>query len=482
MKTFNTTAVCIPDRHYMVDLTTRLDAIKAMVDDGKYFTINRARQYGKTTTLKALEKYLAPDYIVISLDFQNLDHDTFETGGTFSQALARLLMDASEFKNIPIPEEFLGSFQKLDERNPDTVKMDELFRIFRRWCKSSHKPIVLLIDEVDSAANNQVFLDFLSQLRAGYIDRDTIPTFHSVILAGVTDVKNLKRKLRPEESHKLNSPWNIAADFNIDMSFSAEDIKGMLKSYEADHHTGMDIDKIARLIYDYTDGYPFLVSRMCQYLGEKMPGTARFQTKAASWTSDGVNEAARLIEGESNTLFESMIGKLYDYPELESIIRRILFNGEDIPYNPLEPSISQAVMYGFVKEKNGKLTVSNRIFETVFYNLFLTSQEMQKTEIWKAANREKYQFIENNQLNMERILERFVVTYNDIYGDKGEKFTEEEGRKYFLLYLKPIINGTGNYYIEARTRNNERTDIIVDYLGTQYGIELKIWHGNKSGI
>ena len=33
--------------------------------------------------------------------------------------------------------------------------------------------IVLIIDEVDSATNNQVFLDFLAQLREGYIRRDS---------------------------------------------------------------------------------------------------------------------------------------------------------------------------------------------------------------------------------------------------------------------------------------------------------------------
>lgn len=41
-----------------------------------------------------------------------------------------------------------------------------------------------------------------------------------------------------------------------------------------------------------------------------------------------------------------------------------------------------------------------------------------------------------------------------------------------------MINGTGNYYVEARTRNQERTDLIVDYLGTQFIIEMKIWRGN----
>lgn len=80
---------------------------------------------------------------------------------------------------------------------------------------------------------------------------------------------------------------------------------------------------------------------------------------------------------------------------------------------------------------------------------------------------------------MERILERFVVHFQDIYGESDEKFLEEQGRKFFLLYLKPIINGTGNYYIESRTRDLRRTDVIVDYRGRQYIIELKIWHGDE---
>ena len=50
-KKFNTTVVCVPSKHYMVDLSDRVLEIMKLVDDGKYFKINRARQYGKTTTL-----------------------------------------------------------------------------------------------------------------------------------------------------------------------------------------------------------------------------------------------------------------------------------------------------------------------------------------------------------------------------------------------------------------------------------------------
>ena len=62
-KIFNVSADCKPSLHYMVDITERLQKIKEFVDRGEYFTINRARQYGKTTTLRALKKYLSIDGI-----------------------------------------------------------------------------------------------------------------------------------------------------------------------------------------------------------------------------------------------------------------------------------------------------------------------------------------------------------------------------------------------------------------------------------
>ena len=56
-------------------------------------------------------------------------------------------------------------------------------------------------------------------------------SFHSVILAGVHDGKNLTPKLHPDEEKINYSPWNIAADFFVDMSFSSEEIATMLKDY-----------------------------------------------------------------------------------------------------------------------------------------------------------------------------------------------------------------------------------------------------------
>ena len=84
-----------------------------------------------------------------------------------------------------------------------------------------------------------------------------------------------------------------------------------------DYHTGMDIKKISELLYDYTSGYPFLVSRLCKLMDEKIAGTGVFPGRGAtSGLEEGVTEAVKRLLSEKNTLFESLIGKLYDYPEL----------------------------------------------------------------------------------------------------------------------------------------------------------------------
>ena len=147
--------------------------------------------------------------------------------------------------------------------------LKELFEQLSDICAAADKKIVLMIDEVDSASNNQVFLDFLAQLRAQYIERDIQPTFRSVILAGVYDIKNLRRKIRPDEVHKYNSPWNIAADFKIDMSFSKEEIAGMLYEYEEDYQTGMDVELLAGLIRDLHLDIHFLCQEYASFWMKK---------------------------------------------------------------------------------------------------------------------------------------------------------------------------------------------------------------------
>ncbi len=479
---FNITGLCVPQKHYMVDINERLAEIRKMVDEGDYFAINRARQYGKTTTLAALARVLADDYIVVSLDFQALGDFSFENENIFAVTFAEYFLSRMRRNQECIMEEKLcRELDSLEKEIIGNKKEISLFRLFSHLisiCAKAPKPMVLIIDEADSASNNQVFLDFLAQLRNYYLERESIgtQTFQSVIIAGLYDIKNLKKKIRPDEEHQINSPWNIAAEFNIDMSFSVNGIAGMLADYESDYHTGMDIEVMSALLYDYTSGYPFLVSRLCKLMDEDIAGSEEFTDKSAAWTKEGFQKAVKVLLNERNTLFESLLNKLNDYPILKQVLYTLLFQGKGIAYNPDDDVIRMALMFGFVKVEENAVVVANRIFETRLYNYFLLTFEAQKSEMFLAGVQGKNQFIQNGHLNMELVLEKFVTHFDELYGD--QTFYEEDGRRYFLLYLKPIINGTGNYYIESRTRNMERTDVIVDYQGEQFVIEMKVWRGD----
>lgn len=475
---FNITGSCNPQRHYMVRIDERLRKIKdKYVDFGSYFVINRGRQYGKTTTLRALAEYLKEEYIVISLDFQMMATEDFSDEETFSHSFMVDIRNALQDAGVENREQLTASLQKTAQDGTN-YGLKELFLDLSSICKNSPAPIVLIIDEVDSASNNQVFIDFLAQLRGYYLKRDETPIFHSVILAGVYDIKNLKLKLRPDAEHQYNSPWNIAAKFKINMDFSPAQIAAMLEEYEADYHTGMDIPEIAEEIYQYTSGYPVLVSSICKCIDEDFMEDEVYNDLSAAWTKEGVAKAVNCILKESTPLFESMVRQLDIYKDLRSAIEGILYQGRSIPFSPDEKAINIGLMFGFLTERNGHVAIANRIFEMYLLNLFM-AEEAVGSSVYSRGDSDRIQFVKNNRLDMDLVLEKFVVYFHEIYSEKDINFIERYGRKFFLLYLKPIINGTGNYYLEAQTRDARRTDVIVDYLGEQFIVELKIWHGNE---
>lgn len=476
MRYFNTEGVCRPDIHYMVRLDDRLDKIRRLyVDRGKYFVINRGRQYGKTTTLCALEDYLKKEYVVVSMDFQGISTAEYQDEFVFVKAFMRMFLDALK-EGGASAEEMKPVVEFQETREQGTLSV--MFASLNEMCKAASKPVVMMIDEVDNASNNQVFIDFLAQLRQYYMKRPKKITFHSVILAGVYDIKNLKLKLRPDEEHQYNSPWNIAANFDMDLSFSADQIEDMLKEYEADHHTGMNIPAVAGEIYQYTSGYPYLVSAICKILDETLPNKEQFSNDNGAWSKEGVAEAVNFLLKMNIPLFDSMVKQLDTYKDMRKMIEEAVYQGKRIPFIPTEKSINLGLMFCFLKEENGYVAVANRIFEMCLLNLFI-AEEAVNSDIFFYGQGNKSRFIKNSRLDMDLVLEKFVEYFHDIYNESDAEFVESYGRKFFLLYLKPIINGTGNYYIEAQTRDARRTDVVVDYLGEQFVIEMKIWHGNE---
>lgn len=270
----------------------------------------------------------------------------------------------------------------------------------------------------------------------------------------------------------------MAADFKINMSFSVEQIASMLNEYETEHCTGMDVRSVAEEIYQYTSGYPVLVSSICKYIDEDIAADAGDVQLSRAWSEEGVAGAVKRILKDNPPLFESMAKQLDTYKDLHNIIEDIIYRGKRIPFSMEERSIHLGVMFGYLKEENDRVVIANRIFEMCLLNMFMAKEAI-TSEVFAKGGSDKPQFIKNGRLDMKLVLEKFVEYFDEIYNRKDAGFVEKYGRKFFLLYLKPIINGTGNYYIEAQTRDERRTDVIVDYLGEQFIIELKIWHGRE---
>lgn len=77
---FNVTGSCNAKKHYVVDISSKLEQVMRMIRKGKYFTINRPRQYGKTTMLGTISRELRKQkdhYVLCRLSFEGIGDSIF---------------------------------------------------------------------------------------------------------------------------------------------------------------------------------------------------------------------------------------------------------------------------------------------------------------------------------------------------------------------------------------------------------------------
>ncbi|MFR5947494.1 MAG: AAA family ATPase [Clostridium sp.] len=462
MKRFRTTGVCNPNIQYMVDITDKIEQVKKLIEDNEYFVINRPRQYGKTTMLSALKRKLLNKYLVISISFEKFGDIAFSDEEIFCKKFLKNCARAIRLIDR-------NNSNKLFEYSKDVTDLDTLSDYISEFIEECDREVILIIDEVDKSSDNQLFINFLGILREKYLRRidDEDVSFKSVILAGVYDIKNLKLKLRPDEEKKYNSLWNIAVPFNIDMSLSEKGIEKMLKEYKNDRNIRLNAKKSAEFIHFYTNGYPFLVSRICQIIDEDLN---------ALWNEENMIKAIKILLNEKNTLFDDLIKNIENNNDLKEYILDIIMNGARNTFNILNPIINLGVMFGYFKNEDNMVAISNRIFSQVLYNYF--SSLLENNDTMKKYNF-KSDFICGNGLNVEKILIRFQQFMKKEYSSKNESFLETHGRMLFLSFLTPIINGIGFAFKEVQISEEKRLDVVITYNSNKYIIELKVWHGEE---
>jgi len=482
-KKFNITGVCVQDMHYMVDISKKIENILNLINEREYFSINRPRQYGKTTTFfnlfKELEKH--EDYICIKISFEGLGVESYKSSETFIPQFLNLLNKSFKFQKLTLFFDFLS-------KNKNIFDWENLSDLITDLCLLTNKKLVLMIDEVDKSMNNQLFLDFLAMLRNKYLNQNegTDSTFHNVILAGVHDVRTLKLKINPNSEQKNNSPWNIATDFTIDLSFNPHEISTMLVDYQKDKNVEMDIEAISNRIYYYTSGYPFLVSKVCKEIDENI---LPFKTEL-NWTLADVEESVKRIIREDNTNFQSMVNNLENNKNLFDFIEKLILGSEKFTYTATQPTIYLAYQYGIIDHKNNIISIHNKIYQEVISDYMVNKFKIESKNNFVSSEAITSRYLtDEGKLILEKVLLKFQEVIKQKYSKsevlKSDEFLEKDLRLLFLVFLQPIINGIGFSFKEVETGAEKKMDIVIVFEGEKFIIELKLWYGesyHKKGL
>ena len=111
-----------------------------------------------------------------------------------------------------------------------------------------------------------------------------------------------------------------------------------------------------------------------------------------SFSKEGFYEAYKNILQKQLPLFDSLIHKIENDLKLRDLLFAILFNGQKLAFNTENSVIGKAAMYGFIKNTEGNIQISNRIFEVKISNWYI-SVEATGNEMYSYGVNDKNQFI-----------------------------------------------------------------------------------------
>ena len=190
MRFFNTEGPVRADEHYCIPPLERidLDEVLDLVRSKKYFVLHAPRQTGKTSALLALRDLLnsgaAGDYRCVYANFEVGQAAREDTARAMRPLLGELARRARITLGDETPDGLRGA--ALETEGADGALVD----VLSRWAEADPRPLVLLIDEIDTLVGDTL-LSVLRQLRAGYDERpERFP--HSVVLCGVRDVRDYR--------------------------------------------------------------------------------------------------------------------------------------------------------------------------------------------------------------------------------------------------------------------------------------------------
>ena len=461
MRFFNTTGPVVAADHYCIPPLTRLNLteVRRLIRDKRYFVLHAPRQTGKTSALLALRDLLnaEDDYRCVYVNIeggQALREDV-------ERAMQVILGALSSWARVTLGDEFLtenwsGIFAEFGA--------GALAEALTRWAQSDPKPLVLLIDEIDSLIGDTL-LAVLRQLRAGYVLRpENFP--QSVVLCGVRDVRDYR--IHSSSANAIiagGSAFNIKAQSLRLGDFSQDEVRALINQHTEE--TGQQFTPDAlKLIWTQTQGQPWLVNALadetCSY-GEV--------SQNSYITADAIHEAQEQLILRRETHLDQLADKLQE-DRVRRVIEPLLSGAEKSAFSARDLEYVRDL--GLIAP-NDPLRIANPIYaEIVPRELTYAAQAglVQETTWYVNAD---------GSLNVVKLLTAFQTFFREHSEHWVKRFQYQEAGPQLLLqaFLQRIVNSGGRIEREYGL-GRMRTDLLIVWpQGDQTRkivIECKILH------
>ena len=462
MRFFNTAGPVRAEDHYAIPPLKRGNVVEILrlIRDKQYFVLHAPRQTGKTSALIALRDLLngggegAPpgDFRCVDVNVevgQVARDDTARGMRAILSGLAgsaRLLGDDFPKRTWP------GVFE---QSGPD----DALKDLLMEWCLANPKPLVLLVDEIDSLVGDTL-LSVLRQLRAGYQQRPGgFP--HSVVLCGVRDIRDYRIKSSTGEVIAGGSPFNVAAESLRLGDFTRRETRRLMAQHTLE--TGQRFTPAAsRAVWEHTRGQPWLVNALCA--GACFKSEAGRDRSRAIGVED-VNAAREELILSRRTHLDQLAHKLEE-ERVRRVVEPILAGGEaehdlrDLEYvrdlglidGGLPPRMANPIYAEVVPRELGYILQSSLDQQTAWYV--------------DAAG----------VVDLRKLLTAFATFYREHAEHWLRRFKEYgEAAPQLILqaYLQRVVNGGGRIEREYGLGRG-RTDLLVLW-PSEAGAPYDLW-------
>ncbi len=454
MRYFNTTGPVDCKENYCLPPLERfdLDEILTLVQRKKYFVLHAPRQTGKTSYLLALMDYLnqTGEYHCLYINVEAAQAARENIG----QAMGTIFKELASRSQMHLHDPF---FVEHESEILTRSAMGSVFNIaLTQWSQASTKPIVLLIDEIDTLVGDTL-ISILRQLRSGY---DKRPRFFpsSVILCGVRDVRDYR--MHSDDGKPLvtgGSAFNIKAASLRMSNFTQAEVETLYRQHTAE--TGQSFERQAlNWVWDLTRGQPWLVNALAHEVTFAVKAN---RDRSILITAAMIEQAKENLILRRETHLDQLTDKLRE-KRVRQVIEPIL-SGQVAPGILAEDDVQYAYDLGLIT-KEGNLQIANAIYQEVIPRALTYTTQLTITHetAWYVR--------EDGRLDVPKLLAAFQQFFREHSEHWVERFNYKEAGPQLLLqaFLQRIVNpstssgrGSGGRVEREYGLGRKRTDLLV---------------------